>query len=146
MNIEKIDIIFLKYYNIMYNQLITGCRLASVGGIAMLEIKRNSYSVIALNKQKSLGIAFPTNKNVLLGEFVKEVISEASKIDNIIDIVLLSFDEEEEQMYLPMEKFLDGKDPSILDNDEVVEELYEFYFKNAVPQIVSSGVNYIFIG
>ena len=112
----------------------------------MLEIKRNSYSVIALNKQKSLGIAFPTNKNVLLGEFVKEVISEASKIDNIIDIVLLSFDEEEEQMYLPMEKFLDGKDPSILDNDEVVEELYEFYFKNAVPQIVSSGVNYIFIG
>ena len=112
----------------------------------MLEIKRYFYSVIALDTRTGLGIAFPASEKVLSEEFIKEVNSRTFELDNIVDIVLLFFDSKQEEYCIPMQKFLAGRDPSVLDDDKIVKDLHMFYFKNAVPQIVPRGINYIFVG
>lgn len=112
----------------------------------MLEIKRNTYSVIAYDESEGRGISFPTNDSTDVNLFVQEIQQLANDMHLGIVIVPLVFDSRYETNYFPMSKYLEGKEgPQVLNDDNEVKALYDFYFTHSITQIGPRGIKFIFL-
>ena len=113
----------------------------------MLEIKRSNYCVIAYDESEGRGIAFPANDSISINGFVEELQELAEDMKPGLVIVSLVFDPKYDTNYCPMSKYLEGKEgPQILNDDNEVKGLYDFYFSHSIPEISPMSINYIFLG
>ena len=111
---------------------------------------RKNYCVIAYSEKENRGIAFPKGEHVKPEEFfkeLKEIAENPKEIKEKAMIVVLVF---KTKMYCkptPMSEFLkDKKGSQVLANDNMVRELYEFYFARAKLQVGPNGISYTFCG
>ena len=113
----------------------------------MLEIKRGNCCVIAYDESEGRGIAFPANDSISINDFIEEFQELAEGMKAGLVIVFLVFDPRYDINYRPMSKYLEGKEsPQILNDDNEVKGLYDFYFSHSILEISPMGVNFIFLG
>ncbi len=112
----------------------------------MLEIKRYDYSVLVYDGVEKRGLAFPKSETTTVYDFINEVKRKSSKMDFGIVLALLSFDPAYVFNYRPMKQFLNGRDVSILQDDNNVKELYQFFFAHAILEVSTYGMDYVFLG
>lgn len=112
----------------------------------MIEIKRKKHCLIVYENSKKRGIACPKGKEVALDVFLKDLGKISKKMETGIVLVPLVFDSKYTENYRPMEMFLNGRSPDILDSDENAEELYNFYFSKAILELSPGRISFKFIG
>ncbi len=111
----------------------------------MLKIERNTHCIIVYDEEANRGIAFPNTVNKNVNLYVEELQERAKSIKPGTVLVPLLFDTRYSENSKPMQLFLkDNSVESILQEDTTAANLYEFYFKHAIPQISPAGVSYIF--
>ena len=112
----------------------------------MVEIMRNTYSVIVYDETQERGIAFPASKEIEIQQFVEELkqIANSDEIEAGTRITGLVF----EDSCRPMKEFLEdkqGREP-VLDDDKQAKELYNFYYKHSMPMIGPGIIQYVYMG
>lgn len=114
----------------------------------MVEVKRFKHSVIVCDEDENRGIAFPVKEKTEAQTYVFELQEVTANMKYGMVIVPLLADPKYAENYRPLKKFMTEKKRKYTDlrRDAVAEQLYNFYFKNAIPQISPGGVSYIFVG
>ena len=111
----------------------------------MLTIERNNHCVIVYDEVAGRGITFPNTADKDVNLYVQELQERAQVIKPGTVLVPLLFDTQYKENSRPMQLFLKNNSiESVLLEDSTAEELYEFNFAHAIPQISPAGVSYIF--
>ncbi len=111
----------------------------------MLTIERNKHCVIVYDESAGRGITFPNTEDKDVNLYVQELQERAQVIKPGTVLVPLLFDSQYKENSRPMQLFLKNNSiESVLQKDSTANELYEFYFAHAIPQLSPAGVSYIF--
>lgn len=113
----------------------------------MIHVKRNRNTVIVWNDSDKLtGIILAKCKKIEWEDLYDTLRENKNNMHPCCHIEFLLLDPEYMGNYHPVERFLDGRDSKILDDDEVAKELYMYFYENASLKISPKGVEYSFIG
>ena len=116
------------------------------GDCSMLYVIRNRNTVIVCDDQQLTGIILAKCKKTEWEDIYDDLRKCDEKIKPATHIEILLLDPQYVGNYRPVEKFLNGRDIKILEDDEVVKELYKYFYGNANLKIGVNGVDYSFIG
>ena len=112
----------------------------------MLHVKRNRNTVIVWDDQKLTGIILAKCKKTEWEDVFDDTSAFKAELKISLHIEILLLDPEYDGNYLPVKKFLKGRNTKILEDDQNAKELYKFYYDNAMLKISLKGVEYNFIG
>lgn len=110
----------------------------------MIKIKRSENCAIVYDEDAGRGIAFPNEKDTDVNLYVAELQKLAKDIKLGIILVRLRLNTKSKFSSRPLHLFLNGNDMSVLQEDKIAIELYEYYFENSIALPSSEGVSYFF--